>query len=119
MIKWKDELEQGHFDIHDLINWTESQAVRCKREDYQVIYRKFSRLLKRLKEDRRRVFDEHYGKPKKESGMKIFKQPRTQSYVEPKREPERKIPKPPRMQRFRHKIRDIVSFGYYKDLLEK
>lgn len=94
MVKWKDMLEKGHFDIHDLIAWTDSQAVKCGRKDYKVIYQKFSRLLARLREDRRKIFDER---------------------LIPQEEPELEIPKPVKMQRVRHKIKGMIST--YKDLL--
>lgn len=94
MVKWKDMLEKGHFDIHDLIAWTDSQAVKCGREDYKIIYQKFSRLLARLKEDRRKIFDERL----------ILQE-----------EPELEIPKPPKMQMVRRKIRGVIDT--YKGLL--
>lgn len=111
-------MERGHFDIHDLINWAEIQVVKCKRKDYQVIYQKFLRFLKRLREDRRRIFDERYEKPS-EIETKIFEQPRMPVYVEPKKEPEMEIPEPPRVQRFKHKLKNVITFNVYKELLEK
>lgn len=95
-MNWKDVLEQEHFDIHDLITWTEVQAVKCGRKDYKLIYQRFSRLLQRLKEDRRRIFDERFMEQK---------------------EPELEIPKPPKMQRFRHKVKKIIQLETYMDLL--
>ncbi len=106
MTKWKDMLEKEHFDINDLISWTDLQAVRCDRRDYKVIYKKFSRLLTRLKEDRRRIFDErsivgeHVEIP--EPGVKV-----------------EIIPQPPKMQRIKHKIKSMVSLETYKNLLRR
>lgn len=95
MVNFKDMLEQEHFDIHDLITWTEIQAVKCGRKDYKIIYQRFSRLLRRLKEDRRKIFDERFI------------------------EPEPELPKPPRMQRFRHKVKNMLNFNAYKELVRK
>ncbi len=106
MSKWKDMLENEHFDINDLIAWTDLQAVRCDRNDYKVIYKKFSRLLTRLKEDRRRIFDErsivgeHVAIPEPEVKVEI-------------------IPQPPKMQRVKHKIKTLVSLETYKNLLKR
>ncbi len=91
-------LEKEHFDIHDLIKWVDTQAVKCGKEDYKVIYQKFSRLLERLKEDRRRIFDER-------------------SMLE--REPEMEIPNPPTAQRFKHKVKNFINIETYKELLRK
>lgn len=98
MVKWQDFLEQEHFDINDMITWAEVRAVKCKRKDYKLIYQKFSRLLSRLKEDRRKIFDERFMEEK---------------------EQEMEVPKPPRMQRFRHKIKNIANFDLYKNLFGK
>jgi len=95
MIKWKDFLEKEHFDIHDMITWAEVQAVKCGKKDHKIIYQRFSQLLGRLKEDRRKIFDE-----------RLIEQ-----------EPE--MPKPPRMQRFRHKLKNVANFDIYKELLRK
>lgn len=95
MVNFKDMLEQEHFDIHDLITWTEIQAVKCGRKDYKIIYQRFSRLLRRLKEDRRKIFDERFI------------------------EPEPELPKPPRMQGFRHKVKNMLNFNAYKELVRK
>lgn len=95
MIKWKDFLEKEHFDIHDIITWAEVQAVKCKRGDYKIIYQRFSKMLRKLKEDRRKIFDERYI------------------------EPEPEIPKPPKIQRIRHKLKNMTSFGIYRELLKR
>lgn len=98
MVKWKDFLEKEHFDIHDIITWTEVQAVKCEKKDHKIIYQKFSRLLNRLKEDRRKIFDERFMEPE---------------------EPKLEVPKPPGMQRIRHKLKNVANFGIYKELLRK
>ena len=99
-------LEKEHFDINDLITWTDMQAVRCERSDYRVIYKKFSRLLTRLREDRRRIFDER---------SLIREEPEMETPI-PKVEI---IPKPPRSQRIKHKIKSAVSLETYKNLLKR
>lgn len=106
MSKWKDMLEKEHFDINDLIAWTDLQAVRCDRRDYKIIYQKFSRLLSRLKEDRRRIFDERSivgEKPEMEMSI-----PQVEI-----------IPKPPKMQRVKHNIKRLTSLETYKNLLKR
>ncbi len=105
MSKWKDMLENEHFDINDLIAWTDSQAVRCDRNDYKVIYKKFSRLLTRLREDRRRIFDER----------SIIREPGMENPIPPVEI----IPQPPKMQRVKHKIKTLVSLETYKNLLRR
>jgi len=105
MSKWKDMLEGEHFDINDLIAWTELQAVKCDRRDYKIIYKKFSRLLTRLKEDRRRIFDEH---------SIVGETPEIEIPI-PKVEI---IPQPPKMQRVKHKVKSLVSLETYKSLLK-
>lgn len=105
MSKWKDMLENEHFDINDLIAWTDSQAVRCDRNDYKVIYKKFSRLLTRLREDRRRIFDER----------SIIREPEMENPIPPIEI----IPQPPKMQRVKHKIKTLVSLETYKNLLRR
>lgn len=95
MVKWKDFLEQGHFDINDMITWSEVQAVKCGKNDHKLIYQRFSKLLRRLKEDRRKIFDERLI------------------------EPEPEMSKPPRMQRIRHKLKNVANFEIYKELLRK
>lgn len=98
-MNWKDSLEQEHFDIHDLITWTDMQVVKCGRKDYRLIYQRFSRMLQRLKEDRRKIFDERF--------------------MEPKEDLEMEIPKPPRLQMLRNKIKDLIALETYKELLGK
>ncbi len=106
MSKWKDMLEKEHFDINDLIAWTDSQAVRCDRNDYKVIYKKFSRLLTRLKEDRRRIFDER---------SIVGEKPESEISIPPVEI----IPQLPKIQRVKHKIKSLVSLETYKNLLRK